>query len=122
MRIGLISDTHLPSLMKSLDELGPAVGDALRSAAQDARSATEDLVDELRALGRPPTESGDEVEAALDELSSTIDTQTAEMEETAEGVSGLTELPAAISSIRRRNCIWPTVCSRRSNGPAARTL
>ena len=30
MRIGLISDTHLPSLMHSLDELGTHVGDALR--------------------------------------------------------------------------------------------
>jgi putative phosphoesterase len=30
VRIGLISDTHLPSLTRSLDELGPAVGDALR--------------------------------------------------------------------------------------------
>lgn len=30
MRIGLISDTHLPSLTRSLDELGPAVANALR--------------------------------------------------------------------------------------------
>lgn len=31
MRIGLISDTHLPSLIHSLDELGPAVGEFLSS-------------------------------------------------------------------------------------------
>ena len=31
MRIGLISDTHLPSLMKTLDELGPQVGEFLAS-------------------------------------------------------------------------------------------
>lgn len=30
MRIGLITDTHLPSLTRSLDELGPSVGDAMR--------------------------------------------------------------------------------------------
>ncbi len=30
MRIGLITDTHLPSLMRSLDELGPAVAAALQ--------------------------------------------------------------------------------------------
>ena len=29
MRVGLISDTHLPSLIRSLDELGPQVGDFL---------------------------------------------------------------------------------------------
>jgi len=31
MRFGLISDTHLPSLIHSLDELGPEVGDFLAS-------------------------------------------------------------------------------------------
>lgn len=30
MRIGLIADTHLPSLVRSLDELGPQIGDVLR--------------------------------------------------------------------------------------------
>ena len=30
MRIGLIADTHLPSLVRVLDELGPGPGDALR--------------------------------------------------------------------------------------------
>ena len=29
MRIGLISDTHLPSLMRHLDELGPQIGEFL---------------------------------------------------------------------------------------------
>lgn len=31
MRIGLIADTHLPSLVRSLDELGPQIADVLRS-------------------------------------------------------------------------------------------
>jgi uncharacterized protein len=31
MRVGLISDTHLPSLIRSLDELGPEVGEFLSS-------------------------------------------------------------------------------------------
>jgi putative phosphoesterase len=31
MRIGLISDTHLPSLMRSLDELGPQLAEFLRT-------------------------------------------------------------------------------------------
>lgn len=30
MRIGLLGDTHLPSLLRSLDELGPEAADALR--------------------------------------------------------------------------------------------
>ena len=31
MRVGLISDTHLPSLMHSLDQLGPQVGETFAS-------------------------------------------------------------------------------------------
>jgi predicted phosphodiesterase len=31
MRIGLVSDTHLPSLMRSLDELGPQLAEFLSS-------------------------------------------------------------------------------------------
>lgn len=31
MRIGLIADTHLPSLTKTLDELGPEIADVLRT-------------------------------------------------------------------------------------------
>ncbi len=30
MRIGLIADTHLPSLLRSLDELGPQIAESLR--------------------------------------------------------------------------------------------
>jgi putative phosphoesterase len=32
MRIALLGDTHLPSLMRSMDELGPEPGEALRGA------------------------------------------------------------------------------------------
>ena len=73
--------------------------EGLQSAAEDVRTSTEDLVDELRSLGRPPTESGEEVETAIDSLSSTLETQTAEIEEAADGVSGLTDLPGAITTI-----------------------
>jgi len=73
--------------------------EGIRSAADDVRSSTEDLVDELRGLGAPPTESGDEVRTALDSLSNTLDMQSAEIQEAAEGVSGLTDLPNALTSI-----------------------
>jgi methyl-accepting chemotaxis protein len=73
--------------------------EGLRSAAEDARTATEQFVDELRDLGRPPTESGEEIESALDQLSTTLETETAEIQETADSVSGLTDLPNAITAI-----------------------
>jgi hypothetical protein len=73
--------------------------DGIQSAAEDARSSTEDLVDELRALGAPPTESGDEIRTALESLSDTLDTESAEIQEAADGVSNLTDLPNAITTI-----------------------
>lgn len=41
--------------------------DSIEEALDDARSATDDLVDDLKRLGRPDLETGDEVEDALDD-------------------------------------------------------
>lgn len=73
--------------------------EGLQSAAEDVRTATQTLVDDLKDLGRPETASGEEVENSLNELSDTLESETAEIEDTAEGVSNLTQLPAAITTI-----------------------
>ena len=73
--------------------------DGLRSAATDVQSATQTLVDELRDLGAPETDSGEEVKSALDTLSTTLEDESAAIEDTANGVSGITELPSAITKI-----------------------
>ena len=73
--------------------------DGLASAAEDARTSTQQLVDSLKALGAPETDSGQEVKSALDTLSTTLDAETAQIEETAQGVTGVTDLPSAITEI-----------------------
>ena len=73
--------------------------EGLSSAAEDVRGSTESLVEELRDLGAPPTESGEEIRTALESLSDTLDTESSEIEETADGVSGLTDLPNALTEI-----------------------
>lgn len=73
--------------------------DGLRTAADDVKNATTELVDELRGLGAPETESGEEVRSALDSLSTTLETEAASIEETVEGTSGLTGIPSAISAV-----------------------
>jgi hypothetical protein len=73
--------------------------DGLRSAAADARAATQTLVDDLKDLGAPETDSGEEVQAALDDLSATLESETEAIEDTAEGASGLADLPNAITTI-----------------------
>jgi hypothetical protein len=47
--------------------------DGIKSAADDVRSSTQSLVDDLRGLGAPPTDSGDAVKSALDDLSTTLE-------------------------------------------------
>ncbi len=73
--------------------------EALTDAANEVKSSTDTLRDDLRALGSPDTESGEEIKASIDELSNTVDSEVAKIESAAEGVSGLTDLPSAISAI-----------------------
>lgn len=73
--------------------------DGLQSAAEDARTSTQQLIDSLKDLGAPDTDSGDEVRSALDTLSTTLDTETAQIQETAQGVTSVTDVPSAITEI-----------------------
>ena len=73
--------------------------DGLQAAATDVQSATQTLVDELRDLGAPETDSGEEVKNALDTLSTTLEDESAAIEDTANGVSSITQLPSAITKI-----------------------
>lgn len=73
--------------------------DGLESAADDLRSATDTLVSDLKDLGAPDTQSGDEVKSSLDSLSTTIDDEVNTIQNAAQGVSNLTQLPGAASTI-----------------------
>jgi methyl-accepting chemotaxis protein len=73
--------------------------DGLQSAADDVKGATDELVDDLRALGAPETEGGEEIRSSLDSLSTTLETEAATIEETAQGISGLTGIPSAITAV-----------------------
>jgi hypothetical protein len=90
---------ELESIASRFSDASDLSPEGLQSAAEDARSATDALVDDLRELGRPETDSGDEVQSAVDGLSTTIESEAAKIEETANGVSGLTDLPGAITMI-----------------------
>ena len=94
--------TWTDSLQSVTDQFSSASAlsqDGLEDAANDVQSSTETLVDDLRGLGRPETESGDAVESSVDELSTTLESEVANIESAAQGASGLTEIPGAITSI-----------------------
>jgi hypothetical protein len=73
--------------------------ESLQSAAEDLQSATETLVEDLRGLGAPDTESGQEVEDSLDELSTTLETELDAIQTTVDETSGITELPGAAQDV-----------------------
>jgi len=73
--------------------------DGLETAATDVKGATDDLVNDLKGLGAPDTESGEAVKDSIDELTSTLESEVGTIEDTAQGVSDLTAIPGAITSI-----------------------
>ena len=89
----------LQSITQQFTDTSNLSQDGLASAAEDARTSTDQLVSSLKDLGAPDTDSGQEVKSALDTLSTTLDAETAQIQETAQGVTGVTDLPSAITKI-----------------------
>jgi methyl-accepting chemotaxis protein len=73
--------------------------EGLQSAASDLRDSTDTLVSDLKDLGAPDTQSGEEVKNSLDSLSTTLEDEASEIETTAQGVSSIADLPDAITKI-----------------------
>ena len=72
--------------------------EGLQTAAEDTRSATEELVEDIRGLGAPGTDSGEEIRASLDELSTTLETEAEKISDTVEEASGITGIASAITA------------------------
>jgi len=71
----------------------------LQAAADDAKSTTQTLVDTLKGLGAPDTESGDEARSALDTLSTGLQGDVDAIQQAVQGVSDVQGLLAAVSSV-----------------------
>jgi hypothetical protein len=73
--------------------------EAFDQAGSDIRSATEDLTAELRGLGAPDTNSGEEARQAVDTFATSAEAGLDEIEQAVEDVFGGTSIPDAITSI-----------------------
>ncbi len=91
--------TELQTVTSEFSDPSNLSQEGLQSAAEDVRGATDTLVGDLKDLGAPETEGGEEVKSALDTLSTTLDTEVSSIQDTAQGVSGIADLPSAISKI-----------------------
>lgn len=73
--------------------------EGLEEAVDEATSATETLVDDVRDLGRPDTDAGDEASATVDELADEAESSLATINEAVDDASGGSGLLDAVSTI-----------------------
>ncbi len=70
-----------------------------QDAADEVGDATETLVGELKDLGKPDTEAGQEAKDEVDNLSDELQTGSDEIQRAADEVSGIDDLPAAAATV-----------------------
>jgi hypothetical protein len=80
--------------------------EGLEDAANEAKESTETLIDTLRDLGAPETESGEEAQAAVEDLSDELESDLDAIDDALDDVSSVqglldaaSQVSAAVSSI-----------------------
>jgi methyl-accepting chemotaxis protein len=93
--------TWTGSLQSAADSLkgGNLSKDSVSSAADDVKSATDDFVDDVKGLGTPDTESGEQAKEAIDTLSDQLNDDAQKIESTIDDASGANGLLNAISVV-----------------------
>jgi hypothetical protein len=103
------AEGYCAAIVDWLGELEQATGELsdFRSLSQeefdqaggDIRSATETFTAELRGLGAPDTDFGDEARQAVDTFATSAEADLADIEQAAEDVFGGTSITQAITSV-----------------------
>jgi hypothetical protein len=73
--------------------------DALESSADDVKSATETFVDDIKGLGKPDTDAGDQAKESVDTLADNLQSEVDKIENAAEDASGGQGVLSAVSVI-----------------------
>jgi hypothetical protein len=80
---------------------GNVTADSLKSAGEDVENATKTLVDDLKGLGTPDTESGDKAKETVDNLSDELDQDANKIDSAlkeAKGASGVLDAVSVVTS------------------------
>jgi uncharacterized protein YoxC len=94
--------TWTDDLQRIRDERGDPSSislDSLRTAVDEVDTATEGFVEDVRGLGAPETESGQEVEDSLQTLADTVESEKADVQTAVEDASGITGIAEAVTAI-----------------------
>ena len=89
----------LEQVAEPLTDLSSLSEESIRQAADDAKTATETLADSLKGLGRPDTSSGEQVESAVKDLTTKLESSAAEIQTAVEGVSSVADIASAVGTI-----------------------
>ena len=73
--------------------------EGIRTAGEQIQSATQTLADDLRGLGKPDTESGQQAKDTIDQLATNLDTSLQKINEAMDNASGTSGAVAAASTI-----------------------
>jgi uncharacterized protein YoxC len=73
--------------------------ESLRNAVDDIAESTSDFVDEVKGLGAPDTEAGDEAKETVDQLADDVDGEIEKIRSAAENASGVSGVLEAFSTI-----------------------
>ena len=93
--------TWTDSITATTDSLkgGNLSKDALSSAVDDLASATNDFVDDVKGLGPPDTEAGQQAKESLDQLADDADENLSTAQNAVDDISGPSGIVAAITAI-----------------------
>jgi len=87
--------TELQTIADDLSDLQNLSSAAVSDAAEQARETTDSFVSDVRGLGSPETEGGDQIETSVQTLADEVDDEMNEIEDAVEDIEGLTGLVTA---------------------------
>jgi hypothetical protein len=73
--------------------------DSIKSAADDAKSATNTLTDDLKKLGKPNTDAGSQAQKTVDQLSTQVSDGVDTIQTTVGNVSSVSGALSAVSTV-----------------------
>ena len=93
--------TWKDSITSAADSLrgGNLSEDGLTSAVDDIQSATSDFVDDVRGLGAPDTDSGEQAKESLDQLADAADENLSTIQSAVDDASGVSGVVQAVTAI-----------------------
>ena len=91
--------SDLEEAAEPLTDLSSLSEDSVQQAADDAKTATDTLVDSMKSLGRPDIGAGEQVESSVEEITTEIENGANEVEAAVDGISGVADIPSAVATI-----------------------